>query len=351
MPREIVHWKVLEHAAVELAESAPQISRCLEIHGAAAQFGAVVHDAPFYLKSGTHPFRRTAQLLHGTYGGDTFAPIRRALFAAAAYPERDRPLLWAFLIGMISHAATDRIFHPMVYYFTGNYYDADSGRRIAARVRHRILEVYLDSWARRGYELPNAFLIGKTEEELGETAELIYSFLDTVLTPAVLEDVPNSMVEPFQLELGDELRHPYLWKQSMDDMIRFQRMFLSPSYGVLAKVLRTVLPSRFAPIEALFSLGRTRPEPLFDERLEFCNPITGEEHSLSPDELLQLAAQETVRLALLCEPLISGNHAEAEARLSAERGKSLDFNLTDDQIGEIVYFSNAGLPLPGLQQI
>ena len=50
----------------------------------------------------------------------------------------------AFTLGYISHYVLDSQMHPVVYYFTGNYYDKDPIKRFGSMLRHRQLETFWD---------------------------------------------------------------------------------------------------------------------------------------------------------------------------------------------------------------
>lgn len=346
MPRELVHWKILEDAVRQLpVESARNARQCLEQQQAAAYLGAIAHDGPFYYKNGSHPFEQVAEIMHGKYGGDTFAPLRRAAQHIVDCDESNRPVLWAFFLGLLSHVVTDTIFHPMVYYFTGNYNSLDPEERRKARIRHRILEVHLDSWVRKDLRLWNNFSIDVLNKSLGGDAETIYQFLDSCVVPALIESAPQAQRDGV-LEGADA---PGLWKAGIEQMAYYQRMFLSPWYGAAAKVVRLFAFSRFDAVEALFSLGRGAPPTLFEELLEYSNPVTGEPNSATISELLTRANEECVRLFAKCDPLISGASRSVEEILGAEVGKSLDFGIIRETIEPPTHFSPVGLPLPGLQ--
>jgi len=61
MPRELVHWMVLDSACERLTRSAAAVGRCLRSAPHAAYLGAVAHDAPYYLRFGASGFERVAR--------------------------------------------------------------------------------------------------------------------------------------------------------------------------------------------------------------------------------------------------------------------------------------------------
>ncbi len=57
----------------------------------------------------------------------------------------------AFIFGLLSHFALDIIFHPIIFYFTGDYGDENKNKRQQARILHRHLETYLDKKIAKNY--------------------------------------------------------------------------------------------------------------------------------------------------------------------------------------------------------
>ncbi len=343
MPRELVHWKVLEDAIDALpTDSAGHVKHCLQQQQAAAYLGAVAHDGPYYFQNGNHPFEFIAQMLHGKYGGDTLAALRGAAQGIFDYQEPVRSKMWGFLLGMLSHMVTDVVFHPVVYYFTGDYYSPDEDQRRNARVRHRIFEVYLDSWVHQDLRLWNRGYIDVVIQSLGTDVEVLYDFLDARVVPAICAE---ALLEPAPSGCDE----PGLWKEGIEKMSRAQRMFLSPWYGVLARAISCVSFSRFDAIEALFTFGRSAPAGVFDSSLNFQNPITGESYVRTLPELLAEARDECVRLFRKCDPLVSGACTSVDEILGDEIGKSLDFGIYLKTPQRPQYLSEEGFPLPGLR--
>ena len=123
MPRELVHWRVLEGS---LKDAPSKLVQIINENKEAAYLGAIAHDAPYFHKLGKSPFAEVAKFLHGTYGHDTFLPLYELLKAC----EDDRQR--AFVLGMFSHAVADQVMHPMIYYFTGDYYHSDKKLKLKA---------------------------------------------------------------------------------------------------------------------------------------------------------------------------------------------------------------------------
>lgn len=313
MPREIVHWNVLEYGIEQLsAHRLAAVKRCLINHRAAAYLGAMAHDAPYYLHFGGSDFESVAEMLHGSNGEDTFKPLTR--FAKLAARERDariRELLWATFLGLVSHYATDIVFHPAVYYFTGNYYEPDRSKRQQARARHREFEVFLDSWCRLQQPQTGHILISDVVCDLSGDFPLICGALTSL---GSADPGPKATVAQ--------------WQSSFIYMKRLQSLFLSPFAGRLAWCLNRLCLGRLSSYEALFSFKRNEPLTFFDQPLVYRNPISGELMTKDLREMRNEAVEEFLKIAELVEPLIDSCAPEDVPRqLDVVVGRSLNFGL------------------------
>ena len=143
MPREIIHWRVVQGLlkTPTLART-PILYTTLNREIMSAYIGSIAHDVPYYYRAGHAPFERVADYIHGKDGEDSFEPIRRIAKQIMLSPRDQHATLWPFLFGMLSHIAADSVFHPAIFYYTGNYHDPDEKERHAAQARHRLFEVY-----------------------------------------------------------------------------------------------------------------------------------------------------------------------------------------------------------------
>lgn len=318
MPREITHWLILERAA---AESTGAVGACVRSHPAYAALGAVAHDAPYYLRAGGDRFEEVAERVHGSHGEDTFDPVRTL---ARAVPQQPSPLLWAFLLGMVSHIIADATFHPIVYHFTGDYYDLDMQKRNIARTRHRLFETLLDSWIRARLRRSGRLYISETIRELGDGANSIARFLDAAIPGESSSSRP--------------------WYRSISTLSRSQSLFLSLPMGILIRGLTRYNPKTFGPIDALFAFRRRKPHPFFEGKISYRNPASGESHSETLEQLLDRAVRETVELFQRFEPLVSGKSKDVDAALGDIRGRSLNSGLVGTTIPDMRHFAQTPFP-------
>lgn len=343
MPREITHWYVLESATQVLSKQAlskqesAAVLDCLSTHSKLAYLGAMAHDVPYYYRLGGSPFEDVAELLHGKDGQDTFGSIREIASAIVRIAKEKQGPYWAFLLGMITHYATDIKLHPLVCYLTGDYYHPDPEERYHARARHRLFETYLDSWFR---ERTTAILDFRLERfrssSLNELSD-VCQLLEQTITPKVLGNSENSP--------GGK----NLWQDGYWYIARLQQLFLSTPVALLARFLKLFSSRIFEPIEALFLFGRSRPEQLFDQAMEYRCPVSGEKRCHSVLELADAAVADTVAIYQLFEPLVNGSTADVEAVLGGIRGCSLSYGAMSAKPIDAAYYSDRGVDLPGLK--
>ncbi len=329
MPRELVHWKVIEAAAGHpKLDAHPQLKEALSSSLDLAYLGSFCHDVPYYYRAGLHPFETVADLMHGREGEDTFSPMSALAKQIALLPKERQSSQWAFLFGMLSHMAADVVFHPMIFYFTGNYHDPDPNERKLAQARHRMIEVYLESWVRPQVQFRHGYSISRLMKRIpGSVLRDTYNALDASLTPKALS-------------LG-EVDAP-LWEAGMKQLAFYQTLFLSPVAGIGIAGLNVLLGQKLRGVEALMSYRRTKPEAFFDSPMEFKNPMTGDSEATSAAKLLQQSIETTVEYILLFAPFLSGEEPVLPW------GPSLNYGIPQARAEAATYFSGEGVPLPGL---
>ncbi|MCB0323078.1 MAG: zinc dependent phospholipase C family protein [Bdellovibrionales bacterium] len=351
MPREIVHWSILEGAREKLS-SLDAVARLLDEHRAMAYLGAVAHDAPYYYRFGGDPFEHVAELLHGSEGNDTFIPLR-VLASAISRDEMpaERAPLWSFLLGLVSHAVTDWVFHPLVYYFTGDYNDGQKEQRRLARLRHRLLETYLEAIFVSRREFLEQGRILRLMKRTGDALQPMSSLLDSILTAEAFPYFEDGTSEA--VELGARMKVDAAngrWYDALRYLGYLQAAFLSPSASRGARLLAHIAPGQVAQYEVLFNGLRRAPYPRLEQPLRYQNPVTGEEYTVSVFDLAAEATEECAALFRRFEPLVSGEVRRAEEILGGLKGKSLSFGLPGVSTTEAKYFSAYGLELPGLER-
>ncbi|MBI4665533.1 MAG: zinc dependent phospholipase C family protein [Nitrospinae bacterium] len=139
MPKEITHWSLARIAAKALGEG--RARKAMEANPNLYLIGAITPDTPYYALFGVKGiFTPVGDNVHSVNGGNSFEHVGRILAAKPSGADENL----ALALGISTHILADAVFHPMVYYFTGDYADPDPERRKKAVARHRRLESLMD---------------------------------------------------------------------------------------------------------------------------------------------------------------------------------------------------------------
>ncbi len=277
MPKEIVHWIVAEKTAAALGDG--PMGKAASRYQEALNLGAVYPDIPYYLTAvsslaqwGTQKGER----YHGVRGEDTYDVIRCVLTCLC---ERDSPVLRAFLVGVVSHLQTDIVFHPMIFYFTGNTHDPDRFRRSRAIRDHRRIESILDQIFCRDINRNLRDYRAISLDKCQYFKEL-YGCMD--------RKDPNASS---------------CFRAAVRRFIRVQGWYANPVLVRLPGRLDRFLPDSWQELSAL--LYRPMPgccRPRLSEPLSYRNPVSGEAATTTLGELL---GQAVARSRALCHRLES----------------------------------------------
>jgi hypothetical protein len=297
MPREVVHW-VVALKALELVSSGINVDK------KAYLLGAMAPDAGYFYLNGKGD-NHFPEMLHGKNGEDTWLPVRIAMERCSTDYQR------SFILGFISHVITDSVFHPAVYFLTGNYYDSDPQRRFRAVRNHRLIETRMDAWARKNVASKDVPVLVRdvmgTPQELKELCALF----------------SNKDFSTEQLAL------------SFEDFAEAQHKFLSTSVGMVVRGL-SFFSSGLKELDALFSFARWGHLEAFEETFSYKNPVTGDEHrGVTWRSLLDRASEEHCRVYKKFVQAIS----ERTDFLPDEAGPSLNFGIPSTPIQSGRFFS------------
>jgi len=239
-------------------------------------------------------------------------------------------------MGLISHYATDVVYHPPIFFFTGDYYAIDSKERSEARARHRLFEVYLDEdRSTRLEKLPWSTSLQKLIHSVPpKVVEAIYTTLAEAVTPAILTH--EATLVP---TLANE------WRSSLAEMARFQFLFLSQFWGSIAQALSRLSFGHLDQFEVLFARGRTGEHPSLHEPWSYRNPVSGDFLITSVKELDEQATQLTLDLFTVVQDALN-NGGVTPSTLAG--GVSLNYGLKSAAPEDATFFSPGGFPLSGL---
>jgi len=316
MPREVLHWEILAEAlrrCGSTAEMQPIADLCGK-EWSAAYLGALAPDAPYFYRFGGSSFEHLAESLHGLNGEDTYKPVTAMIRAVISTSKIPPAAQFSLILGYISHCIVDMHFHPMIYYFTGNYYDLDMAKRAHARANHRLFEVHLDSYWKATFPCKFETRLHKIWSALGSKKAPLIELL-TKATPPSTE---------------------YSWQGAYDYYSFLQRVFLNQSAGALSYFLKPLIGEGS---QAMFSYGRGPQKYIFDAPLKFLNPASGEEQLLTVHELRELAVAECLTEWRKLLPILSGNFEALESILATFRGRSLNAGIYGAKKEDMRYFA------------
>jgi len=309
MPKEITHWLIAEATASLLADTpwkGPLAANpnCLKL-------GAVFHDILFYPAGPGAPkgFEDIAPALHGRHGQDGFAVVRRILphVSAADHPG---PLL-AFLAGLISHIHADAVFHPLVYYFTGNDRDPDPVKRDEATAGHRRLETLMDLYF-CGIENIKKFSFRPVLGNLEAPAESLF----------------KSAYEGLLEARGREEALVARTTSCLKSFAWLHDVFARQGLAFLMYAAYGLMPRAFKKNAALFYAPQMlRHLHLLERDISYQDPVTGEEQLASCAALFDRAVGMSVQFCGLVSDVLAGKSDLPDL----PRGPSLETGLVGPQ--------------------
>ena len=314
MPKEATHWIAARQTAARLAGTGwgEAALRCPN----ALQMGAVFPDLPYYLAGSSEQARQAAALgnrYHGAGGEDTYDLLRALLVSLR---EEDEPAHRAFLVGVASHLCVDAVFHPWVYYETGNYYDPDPARRTQAVRDHRRFEGLLD-----------LAICGNLAKARSCRARTIWQNLERP-PEALLEWAARHQEPAAAGEVLTAANGKFLWVQSL---------IAHPAAARVAGGLEPLLPAGCRELTALFLREpAARDLERLRGRLEYRNPVSGESRIASVEELLGEGVEPGAAACRGMERAIGRGSASD----FAEHGPSLNFGLVAADVAKARFFAS-----------
>ena len=311
MPKETTHWIAAQRTASRLigTKFGAAAKQCPH----ALQLGAVFPDLPYYL-TGSNSLSREAAVLgnryHGQNGEDTYDLLRAIL---RSLREEDTPVHRAFLVGVISHLCLDFVFHPLVYFETGNYYDPVPDRRTVAIRNHRRFEGLLDVVLCGGLRAARQF-----------RAQGIWAQMETPV-PSLLEWAARHQ--------GPDVAA--ILKVSNESFLKAQHLFVQPLASGLAGVVEPWLSAKLRELTALFYRNPTaRQWERLQKPFEYRNPVSGTFHKASMEELFQQGVEAGVELCRHVEGAIGEGAFDRQ-------GPSLNFGLVGAAVSQARYFADS----------
>jgi len=148
-------------------------------------FGSIVADTFFY--SSNKEVMLISEKIHGKEGEKT----NELTFDLLDRAKRDRSEnLLCMTIGYISHCVLDMIFHPVIYYLVGNYYDSNESVSNDAIYKHRLIETRLDHDINNSFYLDNILSLNdKSIHDLLDVLSIKYNIANGHLIRAYKKQI------------------------------------------------------------------------------------------------------------------------------------------------------------------
>jgi hypothetical protein len=317
MPKDITHW-IISMKTAEALRGTIMGNAALSNQNA-LKLGAIFPDILFYLPNdpAISRYRDIANSLHGNNGEDTYELIRQILTVMKESPYRQEFL--SFLLGVITHIQTDAVFHPMVYYLTGNYHDAEPSARSRAIEQHRCFECLID-----------LYFCGGSRHVKGYGIKSILKNLELPL-PQLLK--LSQQLNRHQINLSDM---NVMMMQALRNLQIIQEFYKN---RVIAGVFYAIKPFLFGTVKEIAALFYSpqldRFIPQVSGTLHYKNSITGEIKNASLSGLLEEAVGKSSTLARKIEKTVAADIIES----FSERGPSLSYGLIMTNADRPMYFA------------
>jgi hypothetical protein len=300
LPKENTHILLINRVADTIpCEAARKLMRTEYL---SLCFGSIVADTFFY--SPNREIVEISERLHGKEGEKTNELTFHLLELAKGYKSDS---LLSMTLGHISHCVFDMIFHPVIYYLVGNYYDEDPLKRRAAVYRHRLMETRLD------YELNNRFHLHSILR--GDETRL-HDFLE--LFAARFNVGKEELVKAYR-------------RQVMGN-----RCFKSPLTYIFIRILHRLGAKGCGHILPLFYRHLGTDDLQFRQTVSIRDIIEGHPRRENLNEMLESARKEAINRITAAIVYYDGNVDQAAA-MEIIRGESLDTGREGCPVGMIRY--------------
>jgi hypothetical protein len=259
VPKENTHLLLIN--GVINAIDSEQIRTLMNANYESICFGSIVADTFFY--SANKDVVQIAEELHGKEGERTNG-LTFELLDHARHHRSEKVLCMS--MGYISHCVFDMIFHPVIYYLTGNYYDKDTTKSDQAVYRHRLIETKLDNDINNKYYL---------DEILDENNKKVHEILEII---AVKYNITN----------GDLIK-------AYKKQIRINKCFRSGLIHRLIYLLSKLKILDYKNILPLFYPHLHKDEIKMDEVVNYRDILSGRKIQRNLSDLLKAAEDESIK--------------------------------------------------------
>jgi hypothetical protein len=265
-------------------------------------FGSIVADTFFY--SANKEVMEISEKLHGKEGENT-NELTFDLLDRARQSRSDH--LLCMTSGYISHCVFDMIFHPVIYYLVGNYYDSDDSVRETAIYKHRLMETRLDHDINSSFYLHNI---------LNANDGLIHECLEII---AARYNIPNG-------HLINAYRKQILINRCFRNGLAYRLVYLLDKLKI----------GDFSKILPLFYHHLHKDSLELTEKIEYRDIVHGRELTESLADLFQTAKAESIN-RINAAFAYYHDRIDRAAALQIIRGESLDTGREGCPVRHIAY--------------
>lgn len=249
----------------------PELKSLIRSHFPYYYLGSIAPDIFYYNLFLPVKLPQLGDLLHDFPSPHTRSIIKQMLDRLKGSPRPDKGSA-AFCLGFITHIVVENIFHPMVYYFTGNYNDQDPHSRRQNIASHRQLETYLDLFMLRHFHRKVEDIdLGKVIFISPFKRKKVFSFYASALAGISGESAGK-------IWAGLNFAYPSL--------LFLNSLFSRKGAYYFLKLLNLLNHERISPYLQMFYPPGDSPLPiLFTAPFTYLHPVTGTEVKTSMQKL------------------------------------------------------------------
>ncbi|WP_428912152.1 zinc dependent phospholipase C family protein [Niallia sp. Krafla_26] len=314
MPKEVTHFLIAEKVCEELDKS-PFWKPYLKNKNLIL-LGSIFQDSLYYLPDDySEEIVKLPDVFHGANGEDTFLLIKELLMKNVINLEDSHII--SFIIGMITHICADSTVHPVVYYYTGNYYDKDPEKKSKAVTYHRKIEGLFDVYFCEGYQLINQYSIQKLLDTGVNNRDFFGKISKGITINEESEHVAEAILKAYERfgNVQKYFNHPLI-----RNILPFADKLVSKKYRELfglfySSDLKKHLHNVSGPIN-------------------YQNPLTGEEYDSTLNELFSTSVKESIKICKLLEDILTQRSSVEEIPY----GPSLELGQPHCYVDNMQYF-------------
>lgn len=296
MPKVNTHL----YFAKNIKNNNEKLSRVIDKYSNYFYLGSIMPDVFYYSKN--EEITKVSDIIHGKDG----TPTNKLVFDLlnTAKENKDEELL-AFIFGFITHCYLDIVFHPIIFYFTGNYYDQDAQKRKTAFYRHNRMEVYLDQ------RISKEFYFNKLIN-----SELFNNNLISILSKSL--NIPKK-------ETASSFKRHYFFNSIFHIKFIFKILLFLNKIYILNNEEKLV-----------FFYEDLHNDEKIKEEIIYRDLFTGEVLKTNLNELLNISNLRTNRALISAYKYYNGEEARGQAEINIA-GESLDTGSNKYKIEEIKF--------------